>query len=252
MSKYTYLKTLTRAGLLVPEFHKVRSSSEIKNLHLSKHQRHFAVRSSADVEDGIDFSFAGIFDSYLNIPKCDLEYYTDKVIASSKKDVVIQYCNRIKRNPSDIKMDVIIQEFIPFEISGIAFQDSTTTIIECIYGLGEMLANGDMEPDQIRVDTFGRINYRPAHQQIMQLPNPNDVGLLTTDVHFLKQSMRKLSISMIKKLIEIVSCVRGLLNTNVDTEWGYYQNKIYLVQARPLTTQVPSLNLFENETSFLG
>ena len=68
-----------------------------------------AVRSSANVEDTDGNSCAGLFDSYLNVPKSELREKIELVRAS------------YKNNGGNIDSPVIIQEMVQSELSGVLF-----------------------------------------------------------------------------------------------------------------------------------
>ena len=65
MSKSERLVQLKRQGYLIPEFIVIRNVDELRiKSELLCTNKFYAVRSSANIEDGNEYSFAGIFNSY--------------------------------------------------------------------------------------------------------------------------------------------------------------------------------------------
>ena len=87
----------------------------------------FAVRSSASAEDGGACSFAGQFDTFLAVPREGLADAVRKVRASCASEVVLAYCREQDINPADLRMNVIVQEMVESETSGVAFADDFKT-----------------------------------------------------------------------------------------------------------------------------
>jgi len=127
------------------------SSAEIYNYPL-------AIRSSTSAEDLPNMSFAGQYDSYLNINgENDIIMYIKRCYSSLWTTRAISY--RIKNNIPhlNLRVAVIIQKLIPAKSAGILFTvnpinyDQTQLIIESNFGLGESIASGKISPDQFIV-----------------------------------------------------------------------------------------------------
>ena len=77
----------------------------------------YAVRSSASNEDGKDKSFAGQYDTFLNVKKEDIFFNIKKCFCSLYNDNVINYSDKF-----DIYgINVIVQSMISSEYSGVIF-----------------------------------------------------------------------------------------------------------------------------------
>ncbi|MDP2704367.1 MAG: phosphoenolpyruvate synthase [bacterium] len=119
-----------------------------------------AVRSSATAEDLPDASFAGQQETFLNVKGIDdvLEK-TKKCIASLFTNRAISY--RVDKNFShfDVALSVGIQNMVRSDLasSGVAFTLDTETGFEDVvtingsYGLGEMVVQGKVTPDEFVV-----------------------------------------------------------------------------------------------------
>ncbi len=107
----------------------------------------WSVRSSANVEDGKENSFAGMFSSYLNIDKKDLEKMFLKVKESVYSERVISYVKTKKT--AEPKMAVIIQKYIEPEYAGVWLgHDLEDGVYELVKGNGEKLVSGEASPFQ--------------------------------------------------------------------------------------------------------
>ena len=121
------LERLKRLGFPVPDW--VVLGPESKENDLPRLLREagldgvarFAVRSSASAEDGSACSFAGQFATLLAVPMEKVPGAVHEVRASCSSDVVLAYCREHGVDPSDLRMNVIVQEMVESDTSGVAF-----------------------------------------------------------------------------------------------------------------------------------
>ncbi|MDD7474311.1 MAG: PEP/pyruvate-binding domain-containing protein [Bdellovibrionota bacterium] len=195
-------------------------------LKLFKCSEKFAVRSSAVGEDSDENSFAGMFDTVLNVRNNleDVLNAINKVANSVQNNRVKEYSG--SNNPK--KMNVIIQLMIEPSISGVAFTRAIDTngedviLIEAVKGLGESLVSGKETASRIIVAKDSR----------------------RTDVKFFGNP---LDISCINKLVEGIRKINNFFNKEMDIEWCIDNDgKIYFLQARPIT-RFPILDDIETE-----
>lgn len=178
-----------------------------------------AVRSSASVEDSNNQSFAGQFDSFLNVKN-------DQVLEAVKKCWQSLFNARAQsyaqgKNESK-KMAVIVQDMIISDISGVAFSthpvtgDQNSMIIEAVFGSNELLVQGAITPDYYSVsDKFEILDKKIVPQD---------------EVY-----KQKLSDDQILDVAHMISDVSRLLNADVDVEWAIENRKLYILQSRPIT-----------------
>ena len=69
----------------------------------------YAVRSSSNIEDGKKDSFAGQFDTYLNVTKEELSSKIIECFKSLYNENVLEYVFNKKINIEELKMNVILQ-----------------------------------------------------------------------------------------------------------------------------------------------
>ncbi|MDD3263480.1 MAG: PEP/pyruvate-binding domain-containing protein [Candidatus Nanoarchaeia archaeon] len=129
------------------DFNKLKLDEElikdIKNQLTKNKTKKFVVRSSTNFEDSKNFSFAGQFDSFLNVKIEELEKYILKCIKStfSRRMLKYTFLNKIKLD--NISISVIIQEMIIGKYSGIAFSKNpiNNNENEIIIDIGPGLCN---------------------------------------------------------------------------------------------------------------
>lgn len=102
----------------------------------------YSVRSSCAVEDGDKYSFAGMFESYLDVSYSDLLYNINKVKDSVNSERVRNYIEKNKLKNGE--MAVVINEYKEVTCSGVWFGiDVNKGIYEYVNDVGEKLVSGE-------------------------------------------------------------------------------------------------------------
>jgi len=207
--------------------------------------KYFAVRSSATTEDSKIDSFAGQFETYLNVRKEDLISAVKKCWASLYLPRVLFYRKKRKILRKKISIGVILQKMIDAEISGVCFtshpitQDKNQILIEAIWGLGELLVQGKVTPDSYVVEReknskFKILDVNVALQKKMLVRKKDETKEVL--VPKTKQKAQKLSKNQIKKLTKLCLKIENYFKFPQDIEWGIFKGKFYIFQTRPITT----------------
>ena len=191
-----------------------------------------SVRSSANVEDSNTASFAGIFETELNVTRDNLICAVQKIMDSTKDPRVIEYCKINGIDPATVKMRVVIQKMVDARVAGVCLtkhDKSDTVLIESCFGLGEYLVSGKVTPDTYKVNrnSFGIDYLMLNHQSIM----------LTLDgekrVPFYIATAQKLSTEQIRQLAETCLEIEQKLGyKSADIEWAFEKDKLYILQVR--------------------
>jgi len=210
---------------------------QIQTLHIDR----YAVRSSANVEDSKSKSWAGEFESYLNIPSKEILNYVMKCWASVFSPRVIAYADSIE-NFLSIKMAVVIQQSIDSDISGVCFtrnpldEDEDNISIEAIFGLGELLVQGQVTPDRYTVERrSGIILDIFVHPQEKMHTTSRNGGTKTITI---KPNYRqKLSGKEIKHLARLAQKIEKIYKNGQDIEWCIKKDNLYILQSRPITSK---------------
>lgn len=249
MSKASNLKILSTHTFNVPKFSIIDENDYFNDMQKLDNflkpydeSARFAIRSAADIEDGYLKSFAGIFNTYLNITKSEIKKFIDLCIQNKKDKKVESYCSTFNISKR-INMNVIVQEMIYSEVSGVIFTLNPVTqkneyIIECVYGQGEGLVSGLIKPDQIICDSSSKeiLSYKVSFQSYQLRPSLTGLLLESVPVTYLNQSKRKMNKMQIDCMLKNADKIRRIFNTEVDIEWAIMNNNIYILQARPITT----------------
>ena len=142
------LAVLSAHNLPIPESYVIPVNSNEVNWDLFADldlDIHYSVRSSADIEDGEKNSFAGMFDSYLDVTYDNLLKKTKKVIDSKNNSRLQQYI--VTNHLEQPNMAVVIQKYVEPEYAGVWIgKDDKSGYLEHVRGNGEKLVSGRMTP----------------------------------------------------------------------------------------------------------
>ena len=159
-----------------------------------------SVRSSADVEDGASDSFAGQFDTYLDVPKNELQEKIDLCIASAKNESAAEYIRQREIGAENFKMSVIVQKMIDSDCSGVMFTANPQGIMnECVITVGKGTG------DNVVSDRTATTSY---------YYNTND------DLYYYEGEKDRLSSEQIHELISLASKIKDILGDYLDIEFS--------------------------------
>lgn len=217
--------------------------SEIKDYLDRLHVPCVSIRSSAASEDSLEASFAGLYDTFLNVktdPSVVLENVKKCWASLFNKRAVIY---RIKKGIPHLEgVAVVIQKMIPAKVSGTAFtahpdtKEANIIIIECSWGLGEVIVTGKVIPDRYIVEKKDlRIIERKLGSKKITA-KLQDNGIIEVDTPEWKKDIFCLSDSLIKNLSKICLKIEKLFSCPQDIEWSIHKDKIWILQSRPITS----------------
>ena len=249
-SKIENLKTMKKAGLPVPEFEtfsfdelvpsktiiesalreaqgksvaeKSRILKEAAKLSvitsgkINMKGELFSVRSSSCVEDSSENSFAGQFDTFLNVERKDIaERITDCVCSLYNENVLI-YMEQAGLDIGMLKMNVIVQRMVNSDVSGIVFTANpqgilNETVIVAGRGLGENVVSD-------RIDTT---SYYYS---------------LTDNIYYYDGKENLLSDEKVHEIIETSKKITECICKYADIEFAVENDELFILQARPITT----------------
>ncbi|MFV1984744.1 MAG: phosphoenolpyruvate synthase [Thiohalomonadales bacterium] len=236
--------------------------SDIQNAYQTLEQKYgdstYAVRSSATAEDLPDASFAGQQETFLNIHGLDNILSAIKsVYASLYNDRAISY--RIHQNFSqtEIALSAGIQKMIRSDLasSGVMFSLDTESGFEKVvfitsaYGLGEMVVQGAVNPDEYYVYKPALNNNKKAIIQRtlgskaikMVFGSGTDKTSATQVVDVSLEDQQKFSLfdKEVEQLAKYAQIIEQHYKAPMDIEWAKdgIDGQLYIVQARPETVQ---------------
>ena len=201
----------------------------------------WAARSSATVEDSPDHLFPGLFASLLGLSEeGKLLRAVAEIAAGSDSRVVAAYAERAGIDLGAIRMAAIVQTLVPATAAGVAFTRHPITgerqvLVEANHGLGETVVDGSIDPDRFSVAT-GEVTHR--HVGSKQVKAVVDSGGVrrssTTERERLKQAI---SDAQAVDVAATAEEVEGDLGCPVDLEWAFAGDRLYVLQARPVTSR---------------
>ncbi len=202
-----------------------------------------AVRSSATAEDLPTASFAGQQATFLNVVGADeVVMAVRKCWASLFEARAIYYRVANKFDSLKVGIAVPVQKMVQSDVSGIMFtidpisNDKSKIVIEAGWGLGEAIVSGSVTPDRYVVskDNF-KILEKNINQQDWKIVKEGKVNKHIT-VPSSEQKAQKLTDEEIVEVARAGAKVEGHYGFPQDMEWGIDEGKLYLLQARPVTT----------------
>ncbi|MCC7552558.1 phosphoenolpyruvate synthase [Candidatus Micrarchaeota archaeon] len=206
-------------------------------------QVYVAVRSSATAEDLAGFSFAGQQSTFLNIqgPE-DVVQSVKDCWASLFESRAIFYRTENKFDHLNVGLSAVVQKMVQSEVAGVAFtvdpisQDKNSIQIEGAYGLGEAVVSGALTPDRYSItkDSLEIKERYIAHQtwKTVLFNGKNE----NVDIVSAEQDVQKLSDAQIIELAKICRKIEKHYGVPQDIEWAFENDRLYIVQSRPITT----------------
>jgi phosphohistidine swiveling domain-containing protein len=184
-------------------------------------EQSLAVRSSATVEDAAGMSFAGQFESILNVRGADALLAAIKTCwLSLFSERALVYLARQRVPAEKVRMAVLVQEMVEASHAGVVFTADPLTgatdrfVVEYVSGLGEGLVQGTIQPGRVVVEKrTGRVLASPE----------NEV----------------LSSATLENLCNLARQTEHLFGSPQDIEWAQRDGGVFLLQSRPITTKAP-------------
>jgi rifampicin phosphotransferase len=181
-----------------------------------------AVRSSATAEDLPTASFAGQYDSYLNVvgPEDVLEHVS-RCWASLFSERAVTYRLRNGFEHGRVQMAVVVQQMVVPQAAGILFTANPVTFsrkvatVEASFGLGEALVSGLVNADTFKVRDGEVVARTVATNQ----PALTDAQVL--------------------RLVQLGRRIEAHFGRPQDIEWCLADDDFWIVQSRPITTLYP-------------
>ena len=213
---------------------------EVKDALSKLNVQYVSIRSSAASEDSQKASFAGLFDTFLNV-KSDADLVLENVKkcwASLFNGRAVVY--RIRKEIPHLEgMAVVVQEMIPAEISGITFTThplkEKTLLIEVSYGIGDMIVSGEVEPDDYIVDreTLGIVEKKIGRKDKMNVGEDGSTKVIVLEKALINKQV--LSYDKVKEIAKNCLKVEKIFKYPQDIEWCISNNKLWLLQSRAIT-----------------
>ncbi len=217
----------------------------------------FAVRSSATAEDLPDASFAGQQETFLNIKGIDnVLDAIRQVFASLYNDRAISYRVHKGFDHAQVALSAGVQRLVRSDTgaAGVMFTLDTESgfrevvFITSSYGLGEMVVQGAVNPDEFYVSKQCLNNGRPAvlrralgsKAQMMVFSASESAGksVATHPVELARRDQFSLTDAEVEELARYAVAIEKHYGCPMDIEWGMEADgTLYILQARPETVK---------------
>ena len=218
----------------------------------------FAVRSSATAEDLPDASFAGQQETYLNIR--GVEHVLEavrRVYASLYNDRAIAYRVHKGFTHAEVSISAGVQRMVRSDTgaAGVMFTMDTESgfrevvFITSSYGLGEMVVQGAVNPDEFYVSKLCLANGKPAILRRglgtkaikMVFGEAAEAGKSVREAPVDAKDRDRFSLAdaEVEELAKYAMSIEKHYGRPMDIEWGRdgEDGKLYILQARPETVK---------------
>lgn len=213
-------------------------------------QAFVAVRSSATTENLSDSSFAGQYETYLNVRgDKDLIKKIIKCWSSLFTPRAIFYRFQRDIRHEEVLMSVGVQKMVNAKAAGVIFTINPATgksdeiVIEGSWGLGVSVVSGSITPDIYIIDknTLKIVDKKISKKALEYIRDPKTGQTIQNEVSSERQEQPCLNDREIVKLAELAKQIEGhFMGRAQDIEWAIDQNltfpeNIFIVQSRPET-----------------
>ena len=209
---------------------------------LGKDDPPVAVRSSATAEDLPEMSFAGQMETYLNVcggvnvldavKRCWGSLWTARALSYRAQQGI---------RPEDVSIAVVVQQLVPADAAGVLFTANPMTgardqvMVNAAWGLGEAIVGGKVTPDTIIVakQTGVLASQEIARKEVMTVLVSG--GTREEPVPAEKRARPALQPAQAAELVHLGAKIEQLYGQPMDIEWAMCHQRIFILQARPIT-----------------
>lgn len=190
-------------------------------------QAAYAVRSSADLEDGQQHSYAGQFKTILDTRGLhEILTAVEAVLAAARSPRARAYAAQAGQDLAGLQVAVILQAMVAPLVSGVAFSKNPLTglnevVVEALPGSGEALVQEGRTPARW-VWRWGKWIAQPAEGEIPE--------------------------ALVRQVATETERIAARYGRPVDLEWVYDGQALHWVQLRPIT-RLEEINLYSNRIS---
>jgi pyruvate,water dikinase len=190
-----------------------RVRAALAELRAGRSDRAFAVRSSALHEDSAQASFAGEFETVLDVRDDDAIRRAIEAVRRSRNAGRVAAYSEAQGITSDHEVAVVVQEMIAADLAGVLFTadpvtGSHATIVgNYVHGLGEKLVSGEANASSFTLRRPGGHYDGPAELR-----------------------------PFARELYGLAGRIERDLGAPQDIEWAIANGKLSVLQARPITT----------------
>ncbi|MFD4429788.1 PEP/pyruvate-binding domain-containing protein, partial [Nocardia sp. NPDC058497] len=204
----------------------------------------WAVRSSAVAEDMAGASFAGVYDTVLGVDSAQaLTRAVEKCWESLGRDRAANYLGAQGMDSAG-GIAVVLQRMIEADTAGVMLTENPLApfddhlVIDAAWGLGEAVVSGHTEPDHLVVgrDSGAVLSTRIGAKHVESVW---DEGLVARAVAPDRRDICCLNPAQVGALHTLAGKVGATIGPRRDLEWAIEQDRLYVLQDRPITGLPP-------------
>ena len=215
-----------------------------------------SVRSSGIDEDSAENSFAGQFSSFLFQKGFDaISESLKRCWASGFSARAMQYRQERGLALDQIQIGVVIQLMVNAESSGVAFSrnpikplERESLLISSVWGLGEGLVSGELDSDNFEVHRSNQSVTSQIASKTHAMRQAEQGGLLKADLEEEKKEVSSLLPNQVLEVAKLALSLEKHFGNPQDIEWAIEKNRLYVVQARPVTS-LPKEGFFDAQVN---
>ena len=216
----------------------------LDSFHQTHHGYLYAVRSSSPEEDLESASFAGGYETTLGVTVDGIEAAIKLLFTSTFDERVFLYKKEHEFQLAEARIAVVVQQQIDADSAGVAFSLNPLNncydeaVINANHGLGESVVAGEAEPDLFVVD-------KPTRRILEARIGSKQTVIKLNQAGGTEKSIREnhpetaITNEQALALTDLVQQIETYYQKPVDIEWAIADEKIYLLQTRPITTYLP-------------
>ncbi len=178
-----------------------------------------AVRSSGTAEDLGGASFAGMYETVLDIEgRGAVLDAVRHCWAALESDRLVSYAGRLGLDPSRLELALLVQRMVPAEAAGVLLTvdpisgDEARMLVEAAPGLGDAVVSGTVTPDRYVLDRDGAVvSSEPAGGAPV------------------------LSAGALASLVEVGRRIHRSFGRPQDIEFAFAGGRLHVLQSRPIT-----------------
>lgn len=213
-------------------------------------RRPVVVRSSIMGEDNEENSFAGLFNSYLNLKTLDDVLQAIHATAKSANSERVQVYKE-ERKIGHTQPAVIIQKQVDAVSSGILFTTSAEfpqeIAIHAVPGFSEYLNRGEDVPDEFYIwKKDGMVSRKIIIPKSYQYTSQSTRGLVKSNLGTQERNHDTLSPEQLATLYVTAQKIEAFFRKPMDVEFVFDEKSLFIVQARAISVKIPEVIVYDN------
>lgn len=235
-SKINNLNFLKKTWFNIPKWfilEKKIDKEKINILYGSQiNSKYYIVRSSSNVEDSNKLSYAGLFISIFWMYK-NWKIFNDinRVFDSINDKKIEIYDKKILWRVNKKKMNVLVQEYILWDLSGVFFNNiNGDKLLSIVKWWNSLLVDSVVSWTNIYM--WEKFNILKSEYNIQEKIINDNLNII--DLYEKVYIDKKILLLLLKEFIKI----QRLYNYSIDIEWTIKDGIIYILQVRPITRNI--------------